>query len=96
MSNKKIAAELEPLLPQPLLAYLWRLTEAETQDVDGALVECTLTPVTRCGEVVQQIDFFGKQHQLSGFSQVRCDLYIIVYPSGEREIILAHSKKTGV
>lgn len=93
MSDKKnatVAAELEPLLPQPLISYLWRLTELETQDVDGALVECRLTPVNRSGEAVQQIDFFGEQHHLSGFSPVCCSLYIIVYPSGEREIIPAH------
>ena len=31
------------LLPEILIEYLWNLAEQETRDVDGALVECSLT-----------------------------------------------------
>lgn len=82
-----IATSLQTLLPETLIQYLWTLTDQETKDVDGALVECTLTPVKQNGKTIQLIDFFGRQHILTGFPPVQCNLYIIVYPDGNREII---------
>ena len=40
-----IAEELRKLLPEILIEYLWNLAEQETKDVDGALVECSLTAI---------------------------------------------------
>ena len=82
-----IAADLQAILPEELIPYLWTLTEKETKDVDGALVECRLTPIEQAGKAVQQIDFFGQQHILSGFPPVHCQFYIIVYPDGNREML---------
>ncbi len=82
-----IAAELQQLLPEMLIEYLWNLAEQETKDVDGALVECSLAAVEQDGKIVQQVDFFNQLHFLTGFLPVCCNLYIIIYPDGNREMI---------
>lgn len=82
-----IATNLQTSLPETLIQYLWTLTDQETKDVDGALVECMLKPIKQNGEKIQQVDFFGQQHILSGFPPVQCNLYIIVYPNGNREMV---------
>ncbi len=84
-----IAEELRKLLPEILIEYLWNLAEQETKDVDGALVECSLTAIEQDGKMVQQIDFFNRQHILTGFLPVCSNLYIIIYPDGNREMISA-------
>lgn len=84
-----IAMELQQLLPKVLIEYLWNLAEQETKDVDGAFVECSLTAVEQDGKPVQQIEFFNQQYSLTGFLPVSCNLYMILYPNGNREMISA-------
>lgn len=89
-----LADEVQKLLPDALIQYLWTLTEQKTADVDAAFVMCALSSAVLNGETVQKIDFWGQQHFLTGFLPVCCRLYLILYPDGTREMFLSETERS--
>ena len=76
--NMTMAPKLQGLLPDVLADYLDRLIAAQTEGLDGALMECRLEIGEMGGRPVQAVELFGKRHVVFGFPPVRCRLYALV------------------
>ena len=73
-----MAPELQGLLPDVLADYLDSLIAAQTEGLDGALMECGLEIGELGGRPVQTVELYGKRHTVFGFPPVRCRLSVLV------------------